>query len=61
MFIKGLCSFTSGLVGCGHATSTYGGNIGAVGVSKVNGPTLFWANPPPSPFASMQFLVHMHD
>lgn len=35
ILIEGVCSFLSGTVGCGHATSTYGGNIGAIGVTKV--------------------------
>ncbi|XP_045169652.2 solute carrier family 23 member 1-like [Mercenaria mercenaria] len=35
ILMEGVCSFISGSVGCGHATSTYGGNIGAIGVSKV--------------------------
>ncbi|WAQ93740.1 S23A2-like protein [Mya arenaria] len=35
IMIEGLCSMLSGAVGCGHATSTYGGNIGAIGVTKV--------------------------
>ncbi|XP_033746106.1 solute carrier family 23 member 1-like [Pecten maximus] len=33
--VEGFCSFLSGTVGCGHATSTYGGNIGAIGLTKV--------------------------
>lgn len=33
--IEGLCSAISGAVGCGHATSTYGGNIGAIGITGV--------------------------
>lgn len=33
--IEGLCTFLSGIMGCGHATSTYGGNVGAVGITKV--------------------------
>ena len=33
--IEGFCSFIAGLLGCGHATTTYGGNIGAIGVTKV--------------------------
>ncbi|XP_060563739.1 solute carrier family 23 member 1-like isoform X2 [Ruditapes philippinarum] len=35
ILIEGICSFLSGAVGCGHATSTYGGSIGAIGVTKV--------------------------
>ncbi|WAQ99328.1 S23A1-like protein [Mya arenaria] len=41
IMIEGLCTFLSGTVGCGHATSTYGGNIGAIGVSKVASRTVF--------------------
>ncbi|XP_060064647.1 solute carrier family 23 member 1-like [Ylistrum balloti] len=33
--VEGFCSFLSGTVGCGHATSTYGGNIGIIGLTKV--------------------------
>lgn len=33
--IEGFCSLIAGFVGCGHATTTYGGNIGAIGVTKV--------------------------
>lgn len=33
--IEGLCGFLAGSMGCGHATTTYGGNIGAIGVTKV--------------------------
>lgn len=33
--IEGLCSALSGAIGCGHATSTYGGNIGAIGITRV--------------------------
>ena len=35
ILIEGLCSFLSGAVGCGHATSTNGGNLGALGVLRV--------------------------
>ena len=35
ILIEGICTTLSGFVGCGHATSTYGGVIGAIGVSKV--------------------------
>ncbi|KAK3096305.1 hypothetical protein FSP39_025518, partial [Pinctada imbricata] len=34
--IEGLMSTLSGFVGCGHATSTYGGNIGAIGITRVS-------------------------
>lgn len=33
--IEGFCSALSGAVGCGHATTTYGGNIGAIGLTRV--------------------------
>ena len=33
--VEGLCTFLAGLVGCGHATTTYAGNIGAIGLTKV--------------------------
>ncbi|XP_045190076.2 solute carrier family 23 member 1-like [Mercenaria mercenaria] len=33
--IEGFCSAIAGLLGCGHATTTYGGNIGAIGVTRV--------------------------
>lgn len=36
IMIEGVCSILSGAVGCGHATTSYGGNIGAIGVTKVN-------------------------
>ena len=36
IFIEGVCSMLSGTVGCGHATTAYGGNIGAVAVTKVS-------------------------
>ena len=35
IMVEGLCSFLSGAVGCGHATSTNGGCIGAIGVTRV--------------------------
>ena len=34
--VEGLCSAIAGLLGCGHATTTFGGNIGAVGVTRVS-------------------------
>lgn len=39
--IEGLCTFFSGIMGCGHATSTYGGNVGAVGITKVGSRQVF--------------------
>lgn len=41
ILIEGLCTILSGAVGCGHATNTYGGNIGAIGVTKVSFYKLF--------------------
>jgi len=34
--IEGICTFLAGAVGCGHATTTYAGNIGAMGLTKVS-------------------------
>lgn len=39
--IEGFCSALSGLLGAGHATTTYGGNIGAIGVTKVSSRQVF--------------------
>ena len=33
--IEGFCSMLSGFYGTGHATTTYGGNIGTIGMTKV--------------------------
>ena len=33
--MEGFCSIISGLVGAGHATTSYSGNIGAIGITKV--------------------------
>lgn len=33
--IEGLSSIVSGLVGAGHGTTSYSGNIGAIGITKV--------------------------
>ncbi|XP_052225861.1 solute carrier family 23 member 1-like isoform X4 [Dreissena polymorpha] len=33
--VEGVCTLLSGAVGCGHATTTYAGNIGAMGLTKV--------------------------
>ena len=35
LLIEGVCGFLSGAVGCGHATTTYGDNIGVIGITKV--------------------------
>ncbi|KAK3096137.1 hypothetical protein FSP39_023616 [Pinctada imbricata] len=41
--IEGLMSTISGFVGCGHATTTYGGNIGAIGITRVASRDVFLA------------------
>lgn len=33
--LEGLFSFLAGWAGAGHATSTFGGNIGAIGITRV--------------------------
>ena len=33
--MEGLASIISGMVGAGHATTTYSHNIGAIGITKV--------------------------
>ncbi|XP_060597680.1 solute carrier family 23 member 2-like isoform X2 [Ruditapes philippinarum] len=40
--IEGFCSAIAGLLGCGHATTTYGGNIGAIGVTRVSSRHVFF-------------------
>jgi nucleobase transporter 1/2 len=32
---EGFSSIISGMVGAGHATTSYSGNIGAIGITKV--------------------------
>ncbi|XP_019925114.3 solute carrier family 23 member 2 [Magallana gigas] len=39
--IEGFCSLIAGFFGCGHATTTYGGNVGAIGVTKVSSRDVF--------------------
>lgn len=39
--VEGFCSAIAGLLGCGHATTTYGGNIGAIGVTRVSSRSVF--------------------
>ena len=34
--VEGFCSMLSGIWGSGHATTTYGGNVGAIGMTKVS-------------------------
>ncbi|XP_062587081.1 solute carrier family 23 member 2-like [Saccostrea cucullata] len=41
--MEGFFSLIAGLMGCGHATTTYGGNIGAIGVTKVASRDVFLA------------------
>ncbi|XP_045170342.2 solute carrier family 23 member 1-like [Mercenaria mercenaria] len=41
ILIEGICSFLSGTLGCGHATTTYGGNVGTIGVCKVASRSVF--------------------
>ncbi|KAL3863267.1 hypothetical protein ACJMK2_005032 [Sinanodonta woodiana] len=41
--IEGFCTILSGLMGTGHATTTYGGNIGAIGMTKVASRKVFVA------------------
>ncbi|KAK3610441.1 hypothetical protein CHS0354_016618 [Potamilus streckersoni] len=41
--VEGFCTILSGLVGCGHATTTYAGNIGAMGLTKVASRRVFVA------------------
>ncbi|XP_045190220.2 solute carrier family 23 member 1-like isoform X2 [Mercenaria mercenaria] len=40
--LEGFCSTLAGLLGCGHATTTYGGNIGAIGVTRVSSRSVFF-------------------
>uniref|UniRef100_A0A0B7BD87 SLC26A/SulP transporter domain-containing protein n=1 Tax=Arion vulgaris TaxID=1028688 RepID=A0A0B7BD87_9EUPU len=39
--IEGLVSFLGGTLGCCHATSSYGGNIGAMGITRVMSRSVF--------------------
>ncbi|XP_061167374.1 solute carrier family 23 member 2-like [Saccostrea echinata] len=41
--MEGFFSLIAGFMGCGHATTTYGGNIGAIGVTKVASRDVFLA------------------
>ena len=36
IMIEGMMSMISGCFGSGHATTTYGGNIGCIGITRVN-------------------------
>ena len=35
LFMEGMCSFLSGAIGAGHATTSYSGNVAAINVTKV--------------------------
>ena len=35
IMVEGFCTFLSGTVGCGHATTTYGDTIGVIAITKV--------------------------
>ena len=35
ILIEGVCTFFNGVLGCGNGTNSYGGNVGAIGVTKV--------------------------
>ncbi|OWF46668.1 solute carrier family 23 member 1-like isoform X2 [Mizuhopecten yessoensis] len=39
--IEGLCTVLSGVLGCPQATTTYGANIGAIGVTRVSSRSVF--------------------
>ncbi|KAH9500124.1 hypothetical protein Btru_076675 [Bulinus truncatus] len=39
--VEGLISFVGGTLGCCHATSSYGGNIGAMGITRVASRSVF--------------------
>ncbi|XP_052266034.1 solute carrier family 23 member 1-like [Dreissena polymorpha] len=39
--VEGLCSLISGTFGVGHATTTFGGNIGAIGMTRVASRNVF--------------------
>ncbi|XP_033758568.1 solute carrier family 23 member 2-like isoform X1 [Pecten maximus] len=41
--VEGLCSSLSGVIGCGHATTTYGSSIGAIGLTRVASRYVFMA------------------
>ncbi|XP_052788146.1 solute carrier family 23 member 1-like [Mya arenaria] len=41
ILVEGFCSMVSGAVGCGHATGTYGGNIGAISATRVASRSVF--------------------
>ncbi|XP_060079225.1 solute carrier family 23 member 1-like [Ylistrum balloti] len=39
--VEGFCSALAGVIGCGHATTTYGGNVGVIGLTKVGSRHVF--------------------
>nr|XP_022290097.1 solute carrier family 23 member 2-like isoform X1 [Crassostrea virginica] len=39
--IEGVCSIISGVMGAGHATTSYSGNIGIIGITKVGSRVVF--------------------
>lgn len=41
IMVEGFSSLLAGSMGAGHATSTYGGNIGAIGITKVGSRRVF--------------------
>lgn len=43
--VEGFMSFIAGWAGAGHATSTFGGNIGAIGITKVSFGQIKWKLP----------------
>ncbi|KAJ8316851.1 LOW QUALITY PROTEIN: hypothetical protein KUTeg_004755, partial [Tegillarca granosa] len=43
LFIEGFSSALAGVFGCGHATTTYGSNIGVIGITKVASRRVFQA------------------
>ena len=53
--MEGLASIFSGLVGSGHGTTSYSGNIGAIGITKVH--TIRCINPLYAPHQSVRPYV----
>ncbi|KAL5022497.1 hypothetical protein ScPMuIL_001652 [Solemya velum] len=41
--VEGICCLISGVLGCGHATTTYGGNVGGMGITRVTSRKVFIA------------------
>jgi xanthine/uracil permease len=42
IMVEGCLSMISGFFGAGHATSTYGGHIGSIGITKVSVRWITW-------------------